>query len=209
MGLGGRIAAQLAHPRGGAGRAVGLVMDMVNRRPTSLAIDLLAPRAGELVLDAGCGTGVAAQRVLREADCRVVCVDRSGTMLASARRTLALEEQERKVAFVDADLSALPLKDGSFDAALALNVLYFCDHRAAMVSDLHRVLRRGGRLVAYVTHRASMANWSFVQHGHHRLFDAEELHELLALGGFAASRIKVHEHRITSSIRGLLAIAEA
>jgi hypothetical protein len=78
-----------------------------------------------------------------------------------------------------------------------------------MVSELRRALRPGGRLVAYVTHRASMENWSFVYHGHHRLFDADELGEVLVQGGFAEARIKVHEHSITSSVRGLIAIAVA
>lgn len=203
-----RLGEQLALPEGLSGRLIGAVMDLANRRPTRLAIDLLAPTANEHVLDIGCGTGAAARLMLRRKPCLVTCVDRSHAMLRTARKRLSGFAQASVVKFNLAALGSLPFPDKSFDAAIALNMLYFCDVDGVMLRDLRRVLRPGGRLVAYVTHRDSMRNWPFVKHGTHRLFDAEALTAALEAGGFARERIAVHECRITHRVRGLLAHAE-
>ena len=203
MGLARRFAEQLAHPQGAGGRLLGSAMDIANRKPTRLAVDLLDPRDGERVLDAGCGTGAGLAEVLRRARCIATGIDPSETMIASAQRRLGSGVQ-----FVQARLQELPLPDETFDAALLLNVLYFSDSEGRMVANLRRVLKPGGRLVAYVTHRDTMNSWPFAHEGLHRLFDAKELADALADGGFARERICVHELAITRSVRGLLAYAE-
>ncbi|MCJ2178288.1 class I SAM-dependent methyltransferase [Novosphingobium album (ex Hu et al. 2023)] len=195
-----QLAQQLAHPSGMAGRVLGSAMDVVNRRPLSLAVDMLAPAPGEAILDAGCGTGAAMAEMLVRAPCRVTGVDASETMLLAARRKLG-----SKVTCAQASLEDLPFDDASFDAVLALNVLYFNDAGNGMLRSLHRVLRPGGRLVAYVTDRDSMAGWSFAREGLHRLYDADALHDALVASGFACERGKVHEVAITRSVRGVIA----
>ncbi len=203
MNLAHRFARQLARPAGAAGRLLGGAMDIANRKPTRLAVDLLDPRPGEAVIDAGCGTGAAMAQVLRRARCRATGIDPSPTMLRAARRRLGDSGAE----LVQAGLEDLPFADASFDAALALNVLYFCDARGAMLGNLRRVLKPGGRLVAYVTHRETMENWPFARAGLHRLYDAGELADALHDAGFARERIAVQEVAITRKVRGLLARA--
>ncbi|MCB2073408.1 MAG: class I SAM-dependent methyltransferase [Novosphingobium sp.] len=203
MGLARRFAEQLARPQGVGGRLLGSAMDIANRKPTQLAVDMLAPQDGEHILDAGCGTGAGLAEVLRRADCAVTGIDPSDTMLASARRRLGPSAH-----LVRAGLEALSFPDGTFDAALLLNVLYFCDEDGRMTANLRRVLRPGGRLVAYVTHRDTMLDWPFAQEGLHRLFDRDRLIDALAAGGFARDRICVQETSITRSVRGLIACAE-
>lgn len=66
-------------------------------------------------------------------------------------------------------------------------------------------LRSGGRLVAYVTHRDSMADWSFARAGLHRLYDAQALRETLVHAGYTCEGGGVHEVAVTRSIKGLLA----
>lgn len=198
------LAEQLARPHGMAGQWLGKAMDIANRRPTRLAVDRLAPRPGERVLDAGCGTGAAIMEVLRRApSCRVTGIDPSPAMVAAAGRRLG-----RRADLLRVGLEELPFADGSFDAALALNMLYFCDAEGRMLASLKRALRPGGRLVVYVTHRATMESWPFVRAGLHRLFDAEELAAALTDGGFARHRICVQEVPILHSVRGLLATAD-
>jgi len=202
MGLARRFAQQLARPRGLAGRLIGNAMDLANRRPTRLALDFLGARPGERVLDAGCGTGAALGMLLDDVAVDAWGVDPSSVMLTSARRRLGERAGLRQVAIED-----LAFEDGSFDAVLALNVLYFAGPDGEMVRQLHRVLRPGGRLVAYITRRDTMENWSFAREGVHRLYDAEELVQALSAGGFARREINVQEHAITSSVYGILAIA--
>lgn len=87
MALATAFAGQLARPHGAAGRFVGLAMDLANRKPTRLALDLLSPRAGEHILDVGCGTGSALVALRRRAAARVTGVDPSDLM---ARMVVAI-----------------------------------------------------------------------------------------------------------------------
>ena len=196
------LAQQLARPSGIAGRVLGTLMDVANRRPLRLAVDSLAPAVGEKILDAGCGTGAAMAEILKRASCHVTGVDASETMLAAARCRLG-----SRVDLAEAPLEALPFEAENFDAVLALNVLYFNDGTNAMLRSLRTVLRPGGRLVAYVTDARSMADWSFTREGLHRLYDANALQAAFVDAGFASDRCTVHEVSVTRRIKGLVARA--
>lgn len=202
MSVAGSLARQLAEPTGLAGRAIGAAMDIANRRPTRLAIDLLAPMDEENILDAGCGTGAAMAEVLRRAHCRLVGIDRSVAMVAAAERRLGPSATVREARIED-----LPFPAQSFHAVIALNIFYFCDPDSAMICTLRRVLRPEGRLVAYVTHRDTMRNWSFTREGYHRLFDEEALVSAIMAGGFARDGICVETVTIARGVKGLLALA--
>lgn len=193
-----RLASQLARPSGTAGRLLGNAMDIVNRRPLRLAVDMLAPLAGESILDAGCGTGAAMAEMLARAPCHVTGVDASETMVSAAKRRLGARAE-----CVQASLEDLPFAPASFDAVLALNVLYFNDDANGMLRALHRVLRPGGRLIAYVTHRDTMQDWPFANEGLHRLYDAVALREALLTSGFACTPHDVHEVAVARSVKGL------
>jgi len=203
-GLAHSLAGQLAHPRGFAGRLLGAAMDLANQAPTRWALDTLAPRDGERILEAGCGTGAALAGLRTMADVSLCGIDPSADMIAVARRRLG-DGAELTVA----DTATMPYLPGSFDAALALNVLYFCDPESRMIADLRRVLKPGGRLVCYVTARSTMQSWPFVRAGLHRLFDAEGLEAALVRGGFEPAGIAVHSRPVARGVMGLLAVAQA
>ena len=200
---------QLAEPQGASGRLLGTAMDFANRTPTRMALDLLAPAPGLHVLDAGCGTGAVVRKLVQEHGCRVTGVDRSAAMVSAAHRLLRDECAAGEADILAGSIGALPLDDGSFDAVLALNVLYFADRAGRMMADLRRVLRTGGKLVAYVTHRDTMRDWSFTRHNTHRLYDEAELTEAFIEGGFSADKVTVLARPVTRQVKGLLAIAHA
>ena len=100
----------------------------------------------ETVLDAGCGTGrltaLLAERLPRG---RVVALDRDENMLADAREHLAPFGD--RVSFVQASLLELPsaLK---VDAIFSTATLHWETDHETLFTELARVLRPGGRLVA-------------------------------------------------------------
>lgn len=205
MGIMKAIGAQLAHPRGWRGRVIGAAMDRANRQATWLALARLGAHAHENVLDAGCGTGAATQALLYGTPCRVTCLDASPTMLRKAQRRDYGLGRNGNVTFHLGRIGALPFAAEQFDAVLALNVLYFCDVMG--LADLRRVLRPGGRLVAYVTARDSMARWPFVRHGTHRLFDEGDLAAMFARAGFAPDRIAIEQVAVGWGVAGLIVCA--
>lgn len=98
------------------------------------------PTPPRRVLDLGTGTGTAARAITaRWPEAEVTGVDVSERMLAEARRLLAPELAGR-VQFQQADASALPFADGSFDLATLSNMIPFFD-------EIARVVVPGGSVV--------------------------------------------------------------
>jgi SAM-dependent methyltransferase len=120
------------------------------------ALEALAPRPGESVLDIGCGGGETALELARAVapDGTVLGIDLSGAVLAFARR--AAKGCER-VRFVQADAQVYPFEPASFDAAFSrFGVMFFADPAAAFI-NIRRCLRPNGRL-AFVCWRALEEN---------------------------------------------------
>jgi SAM-dependent methyltransferase len=120
------------------------------------ALEALAPRPGDNVLDIGCGGGETTLQLVRAVapDGAVVGVDLSPAMLAFALR--AAEGCER-VRFVHADAQVFPFEPASFDAAFSrFGVMFFTDPAAAF-ANIRRGLRPNGRL-AFVCWRALEEN---------------------------------------------------
>lgn len=178
-------------------------MDLANRGPLRLSIAALSPRSGERILDVGCGTGAAIAAVCARTACEIYGIDQSEAMISAARRRLG-----RQASLAHGKIEHILEPWPRFDAVLALNVLYFADPAGAMVAGMHRALRHGGRLVAYVTHRRTMERWRFAGAGRHRLYDAHELEAVLVEGGFARASISIKDHAVAPGIRGLIAHAE-
>jgi len=96
-------------------------------------------RPGE-VLEVGCGWGELAGRIRDEVTESVVAVDISPRMVELAR--------ERGVDATVGDVCALPFADASFDCVTANWMLYHAPDIDLALSELARVLRPHGRLVA-------------------------------------------------------------
>lgn len=108
-------------------------------------LGLLAPRAGEKILDLGCGSGQLTWKIAASgAD--VVGVDSAPAMLAQAR------DEFPDLTFVLADATHLkfgePLTAGSFDAVFSNAALHWMRPEQAAAANIATLLKPGGRLVA-------------------------------------------------------------
>jgi SAM-dependent methyltransferase len=106
------------------------------------AVVAVAPRR---VLEVGCGWGELAEWLARETGAEVVATDLSPRMVELARA--------RGVDAQLADVQELPFADGEFDVALAAWMLYHVPDLDRAISELARVLRPGGRLIAVTNSR--------------------------------------------------------
>jgi ubiquinone/menaquinone biosynthesis C-methylase UbiE len=115
-------------------------------RRTVQILEARASRAGERVLDAGCGTGDYAI-ALAEAGFRVVGIDYAPGMLARARSKLAALP-ETTASFQLASLDAvLPIPDASFDDVILIGVLQAVKKPLFTLDQVWRTLRPGGTIV--------------------------------------------------------------
>jgi ubiquinone/menaquinone biosynthesis C-methylase UbiE len=127
-------------------------------------------KPGESVLDVGCGTGSLAIAAMRQVGPRgtVSGVDASPEMIARA------EKKARKagldVAFQNAFAQSLPFPDAQFDAVLTTIMLHHLPQksRAELASEVRRVLKPGGRVLAIDFGATARGRKSFLDHFHHR-----------------------------------------
>ncbi len=104
---------------------------------------------GAHVLDIGCGAGwFWAQAAARlPAGLSLTVIDRSVGMVAEAVGRLSALGRYPRVDGRVADAVALPFSAGSFDAVIAMHVLYHVPDPGRAVDEMARVLRPGGRAV--------------------------------------------------------------
>jgi SAM-dependent methyltransferase len=107
--------------------------------------DLAGVRAGQRVLDVGCGPGALTEELVdRLGPESVAAVDPSEPFVAAAR------ERHPGVDVRQARAEQLPFPDSAFDAALAQLVIQFMSDPAAGVAEMRRVTRDGGVVAACV-----------------------------------------------------------
>ena len=92
------------------------------------------------MLEVGGGEGELAERLVEELGVELVGVDQSEAMV-EAQRGKGIDARV-------GDVQALPFGDGEFDVAVAAWMLYHVPELDGALSELARVLRPGGTLVA-------------------------------------------------------------
>ncbi len=113
------------------------------------ALDLLDPRPGEIVVDVGAGPGLMALEVAARVapGGRVFAVDPSAPLLDHARAAASAAGVGHMVDCRVADGRKLPFGPAAFDAAFCHWVLLHVEDPLAMVREMKRVTRRGGRVM--------------------------------------------------------------
>jgi SAM-dependent methyltransferase len=117
-------------------------------RIKSLILDLAAPRAGERLLDIGCGGGDHLN-LFRKKGCDVTGIDPSPSLLDLARQRLEHRAELRLGRAED-----LPFSDNEFDIVTLITSLEFTDDPARAVAEAIRVCR--GRVFIGTMNRYSL-----------------------------------------------------
>jgi 2-polyprenyl-3-methyl-5-hydroxy-6-metoxy-1,4-benzoquinol methylase len=147
-------------------------------------------RAGERVLDIGCGDGAFAA-ALAHAGARVVGID----VAAEPLRRADAREAELELRLVEAD-APWPLPDESFDVVWAGETIEHVADTGGWLSEAHRVLRPRGRLLLSTPDHGrlrllllALSQRAFAQHfhplaDHLRFYTRGSLKEVLRANGF-------------------------
>jgi SAM-dependent methyltransferase len=104
-------------------------------------------RAGERVVDVGCGAGIdslIAAKMVGPAG-HVTGVDMTSAMLDKARAAAA-EGKSANVEFMEGYGERLPVADGSVDVVISNGALNLMPDKVAALREMARVLKPGGRL---------------------------------------------------------------
>lgn len=114
------------------------------------ALEMLAIRPSESVIDVCCGQGVLAKPALDAGAARYTGVDASKLLIESARKRFA---GEKRVSFSVADACLPgPWADGSHTAAACLMAVHDVAAPAELFRNISTALQPGGRLVVVMMH---------------------------------------------------------
>jgi SAM-dependent methyltransferase len=136
---------------GGTGQAWAdndALMDRLNQ-PIADAIEAaVRPRAGERMIDVGCGSGATTRAMARRLgpEGRCVGIDITPALLELARAK-AVSEGVAGAEFIEGDAETYPFEAGAYDAVISrFGVMFFASPEAAF-RNLRRALKPDGRLV--------------------------------------------------------------
>lgn len=119
--------------------------------------DHAALRAGERILEVGCGPGWfwAASADAVPADLELTLTDLSSGMVDEATAKVGGLGRFRVHSAV-ADVGELPFEDASFDAVVAMHMFYHVPDPARGMAEIARVLKPGGRAIVTTNGRDNM-----------------------------------------------------
>jgi ubiquinone/menaquinone biosynthesis C-methylase UbiE len=112
------------------------------------------------VLDIGCGTGSLAGLLADSSlPAKVTGLDYSPAMCERAQGKAIQNNHMNDIGFVAGDSEHLPFADQSFDVVTCSNSFHHYPHQQAVVHEMHRLLRPGGRLMLIDGFRDNIIGW--------------------------------------------------
>jgi ubiquinone/menaquinone biosynthesis C-methylase UbiE len=160
---------------------------LVRKYEAELMLDLLKPKQGEIILDAGCGTGIFTTDILSSGS-QVIGLDISLPMLIRAKKKL----KEYPFWIILADMLNLPFPGSSFDKVVSVTALEFVEDAKGAIGELFRITKRGGCIVVATLN--SLSPWAS-----RRKAEAKERHTIFEKAIFRSP----HELLSLASVEGV------
>ncbi|XP_042348352.1 uncharacterized methyltransferase YdaC [Plectropomus leopardus] len=147
-----KVGKQLGHPtRSVGGWLISKFLKARNRVLEENAVQLLGIKPEDTVLELGHGPGLGLQtaaKLLTKPTGRLIGVDYSTYMHQMASERLKELVASGKVTLYHCDVAAMPLEDNSVDKVFHCNCYYFWPDLQKGATEIHRVMKPGGLMVA-------------------------------------------------------------
>ena len=166
--------------------------DPLYHRPNFLAIlEALALRPDDYLVEIGCGGGAFLHDAL-DSGCRAAAIDHSPEMVELAREVNSPAIQDRRLTVDVGKAEQLPFPDGEFTCAVSTGVLWFLADPSPFFREVHRVLRRGGRLALFTVNEllAGTVAGAEPMTSRSRYYSDLELESLARAAGFTDVRVE-------------------
>jgi len=191
--------------------ALDVVGDVALRRRARWLISNMNLKKGDTILDVGCGDGFYLYLLSKiDSTFKLTGVDINVHSLKSAEANL----KGKKVDLIQADVLKLPFPNDTFDKIIASEVLEHVNGDNSALTEINRVLKKGGIFVLSVPHKnypffwdpinwtldhlfdihIKSGFWAGIWNQHLRLYTEDSLQTLLKKGGFKKSTIAKLTH---------------
>ncbi len=114
---------------------------------------------GKRLLEVGCGTGTDSLQFAR-GGAIFTGVDLTPRSIEIARKRFEVYNQPGEFVFGDAENLNFP--DESFEVVYSFGVIHHTPDTQRAASEIHRVLKRGGKAIVMVYHRSSLYYWGSI-----------------------------------------------
>ena len=167
---------------------------------TEFLVETLRPRAGNRILDVGCGEGLAEVAIGRRhvSQVRLYGIDWVPAKVAEARQATLSHNQ--RVGFCAGDARRLPFRAGAFDSTFCVAVLQYVQTPAEALAEIARVTAPDGRIVVVEPDNGARYTFSSLSTGRLAFAAAD-----LFFDALAEARGEVTDHSIGPKVPTLLA----
>ena len=138
----------------GASNAYDVFAPETNERLIDIFVRLSGLKPGARIADLGCGSGVFSN-ALRQRGYECTGVDLSPALIRIAR------QKYPGIEFIEGDVENLPFADASFDGVLLAGILHHFSDRSRFVAEVKRILKPGGKFVAFDPNRMNPAMYLY------------------------------------------------
>ncbi|NUP06371.1 MAG: methyltransferase domain-containing protein [Polyangiaceae bacterium] len=132
-----------------ANRREGEAFDVALARHEAYLSDHLGLRRGMRVVDLGCGVGGPMRHIARVSGANVTGVNISGYQVEKARKYNKRDRLEGQCDILKADFLNIPVQEGTFDAAYAIEATCHAPDKLSIYGEAARVLKPGGGFAFY------------------------------------------------------------
>jgi ubiquinone/menaquinone biosynthesis C-methylase UbiE len=187
------IEKQYRKPSGLLGRFIGGKMAQQHSAENLWTVSLLNIKLSDHVLEIGFGPGVAIEAAARLASAGLVAgIDASGTMVDVAKKRNREAVRAGRVDVRQGDAAVLPFGAEMFDKVFSIHSVYFWRDAAAVLREVHQVLKPGGLIALTVMPKEKWptASQGGMVRGDYfcQPYSDAELSQMLVEAGFANPR---------------------
>ncbi len=184
-----QLAQQLRKPDGELGKKVGENMNVSNALMNTFTIDELNMQNNDCILEIGMGNGFFVKDILtNDPSISYYGCDYSELMVSEASTLNKSYVESGQAKFIHTAADQLPFEAHIIDKAFTINTIYFWANPSVELTEIHRVLKPGGKFFLTVRSQTTMENIPVTQFGF-KIYSQQLLTDLLKTTGFEVSQV--------------------
>lgn len=192
------LASQLSHPKGEKGIQVADMMNATNIGMTLHAISSLELSGHERVLELGHGNAAHLTHILNDRPAlHYDGLEMSELMHEEAKKINAAFVEQQGASFHLYDGEIIPFPENHFDRIFTVNTIYFWADPPALLAELYRVLKTGGRFCITFAQESFMKQLPFTTYGF-ELYSRDKLEKLVSGSPFNILKTESQTEQVMS-----------